>query len=216
MNGVVLSYTKARLLHRPSQADGPNIEIYARTVDEYGASYVWLTADFILLKPDRGSWVEGYVNVQSESHLGLLCWNLFNASVERKQLPHQWRWVVGNGATVPSQAKKLKPPASEENGEGHYVDENGDPVQGLLRIRVRDFEPLSVFGAGRSFLRIEGTLLSVEEEEERAKLTRASSRRMKSALKAPAAGASRDGIDAQMMQADGAQHIDNLIKGSSS
>ncbi|PBP25479.1 RNA polymerase Rpb7-like domain-containing protein [Diplocarpon rosae] len=55
----------------------------------------------------------------NEGHLGLVCWNLFNASIERKRLPSNWEWRdvadareghEGDGETY------------AEEGAGYYVD----------------------------------------------------------------------------------------------
>ncbi|KAF2222515.1 hypothetical protein BDZ85DRAFT_296644 [Elsinoe ampelina] len=67
--------------------------VLARTVDEYNTPLAWVTADFLLLRPSRGVWLQGVVQVQNPSWLGLVCWNYFNAGIPRRRLPRGWRWV---------------------------------------------------------------------------------------------------------------------------
>jgi len=77
MKGVVLSYSDPRLSEAPEKR-GVQIKkekrsktVLGRSVDEYAVTYVWLTVDFLLFKPQRGTVLEGYVNLQNESILGL-------------------------------------------------------------------------------------------------------------------------------------------------
>ena len=122
LKGVVLSYSNARMSEHPNEAIDSNTKtggqkILSRSIDEYAVTYVWLTADFLIFRPKRGTYLEGYVNVQNESILGLICYNYFNAGIERAKLPSDWSW-------------------QDEN----YVDGNGGVVEGKIVFRVDDFE----------------------------------------------------------------------------
>ncbi|EON69442.1 hypothetical protein W97_08702 [Coniosporium apollinis CBS 100218] len=193
LHGVVLSYANVRLsAERPSISRTPDpadIEepVLALSIDEYAASFVWATADFVVLRPRRGVWLEGYVNLLNESYLGLVVYNLFSASVHRNRLPRDWRWVEETSAgdrQALAGAEEGHVQGEEEVGrdtdgdvrmrkwqgrgrqaEGYYVDGEGEKVDGLIRFRIKDFES----GAGegeKGFLSIEGTMLSEDEEEE--------------------------------------------------
>ena len=190
LNGVVLSYTNVRLSERlPTQdvekEDKEEEEpILAQSIDEYAVSYVWVTADFLLFRPQRGCEMEAWINLQNEESIGLVCWNYFNASIERKRLPKDWKWVQGGAG--PWRSQKLKGPLLDSdpetegeleeedyvhvNGvgdeEGHFVDGKGRKVEGLFRFRVKDMETSRSADREQGFLNIHGTTLSEEEEQQ--------------------------------------------------
>ena len=182
LNGVVLSYTNVKLSERLPKQDGEEEKpILARLIDEYAVSYVWVTADFLLFRPQRGCVIQGWINLQNEGNLGLVCWNYFNASIERRRLPKEWKWVAG-GAHRP-RSQKLKRPATDsdletedeeetqqlngvEDAEGHFVDGVGKKIEGLFEFRVKDMETSRSADREQGFLSIRGTTLSEEEEKD--------------------------------------------------
>ena len=182
LNGVVLSYSNAKLSTEPLSGDvqdeGP---VLAKSVDEYAVSYVWLTADFLLFRPQRGCLIEGWINLQNEGIIGLVCWNYFNASIERKRLPKDWKWKPVGGHRP--RVEKLKEPLKSTKGshpdeegaphvngisdaEGYFVDGRGKKVEGLFRFRVKDMETSRSADREQGFLSIEGTTLSDSEESD--------------------------------------------------
>lgn len=167
LHGIVLSYTNPRLSERPEAAPVNIPEsigqeaapvVLARTIDEYAASFVWLTADFTLFKPVRGSWIEGHITVQNESYLGLVCWNFFNAGIERKRLPANWSWVEA-GEKEQDESKKKATMV-----DGYFVDGAGQKKEGLLRFRVRDLDAAPSTDTDRGYVSIEGTLLNDKDD----------------------------------------------------
>jgi DNA-directed RNA polymerase I subunit RPA43 len=161
-NGVVLSYSNPRLSEKPFGNDGE--EVLLKNIDEYAVSWSWVTAEFLLFKPEKGAWLEGYINLQNEGHLGLVCWNLFNASIERKRLPPDWKWVdVSEMQNEEEDEEEGGKPYAEE-GIGYYVDGEGKKIEGIVEFRVKEIE--SSHDRERGFLSIEGTMLSEEAEEE--------------------------------------------------
>lgn len=179
-HGVILSYCNARLSANPLSETTP---VYAKAIDEYAASFVWVTADFLVFKPQIGDLIEGWVNLQNESNIGLLCLNFFNATIERRRLAKGWKWIAGGAK--PSGKRKLKKAAksasSDEDGDGEgsqeaeehdvedaqgfFQDKQGKKVEGLIRFRVRNAETSRSMDRETSFLNIEGTMLGEEEEE---------------------------------------------------
>ena len=177
-HGVIISYSHPRLSTDPETKESE--PAYAKSIDEYAPSFIWLTAEFLVFKPKKGSLIEGYVNLQNESNLGLVCWNFFNASIGRKRLPKGWKWVAGG--LKPTTRRKLKKAAEDketdsedvinekeaedtpEDTQGYFRDENGKKVEGVVRFRVKDFETSRSMDRDTSFLSLEGTMLNEEEE----------------------------------------------------
>jgi DNA-directed RNA polymerase I subunit RPA43 len=164
---VILSYSNVRLGEQPTTSTSTE-PVLAKSIDEYAVSFVWVTADFLLFNPQKGDRIEGHVNLQDKSHVGLVCWNLFNASIERKRLPKTWAWkamtsrdyniaIDNHTEPVGSQSR------AGETSNGYYEDEQGLALEGKITFRVKDAETSS--GKDKGFLSIEGTLLTNEEEE---------------------------------------------------
>ncbi|KAI4727294.1 hypothetical protein E4T49_04853 [Aureobasidium sp. EXF-10728] len=183
LRGVVLSYDNPRLSNTPANApssrDGPDASptILAKSIDEYAVSFVWLTVDFTLLRPSPGAVIEGF----NESYLGLVCWNFFNAGVDRKRIPSTWRWVPNHNANAGTKSatdwmRGLRNKSDESSG--HYVDQNGKKIEGKIKFTVKDFESAPSTDRERGFLSIEGTLLSPEDD-------RAYDKQLKAARKVP-------------------------------
>lgn len=159
-NGLILSYSNPKLSQTPFNDDGESVLL--KSIDEYGVSWAWVTAEFLVLKPEKGAWLEGYINLQNDGHLGVVCWNLFNASIERKRLPADWQWRDGNEAQIDEGDRDNQSLAGENIG--YYVDGYGDKVEGMIKFRVADIE--SSQDRERGFLTIMGTMLSIEEESQ--------------------------------------------------
>ena len=188
LQGVILSYHNPRLSEEPGRHDiekSDNV-VLARSVNEYAVSFVWLTVDFLIFKPQRGGWIEGWINLQNESHLGLVCWNLFNASIERKRLPADWKWVAsGNEKDSKTKSKAILKFSQEDlssqgaeepvedvtnsnetqEDEGYFEDSQGNRLEGSMRFKVKDLDASMSTDREKSYLSIEGTLLGTEAEE---------------------------------------------------
>ncbi|KAF2454623.1 hypothetical protein BDY21DRAFT_352295 [Lineolata rhizophorae] len=165
LKGIVLSYGNIRLSEQPHSGQKEGEQVLARCVGEYGPCFVWVTVDFLLIKPRRGLTVEGWVNLQNESHLGLVCWNFFNVSVDRKRLPQSWKWVEPGLAGHQNRASNGGT-NHEEVENGYFVDGKGRKVEGFIQFRLRDFETVPSIESGTEFVSLEGTLISDEEERE--------------------------------------------------
>lgn len=174
-HGVVISYENTKLSAEPPQDLKSEIPspVLARSVDEYAASFVWLTADFLIFRPRKNNVMEGWINLQNEGNLGLVYLNFFNVSIERKRLPKSWRWV--SGGMKPRERKsdkqsyhgeKDQQANGDDAGAGFFVNEGGERVDGLVRFSVIQVETSRSSGRENSFFDIEGTMLSEEEEKE--------------------------------------------------
>ena len=183
-HGVIISYSNIRLSTDPISKTKP---AYAKSIDEYAANFVWLTADFMLLRPQKDDLMEGWVNLQNESNIGLLCLNFFNITIERRRLAKTWKWKPGgvkaSGKRKLKKAQRSSSSNSDEEMEdsegeqeareygvddtqGYFQDSQGQKVEGLVRFRVKGVETSRSMDRETSFLNIEGTMLSVEEEKE--------------------------------------------------
>ena len=183
-NGVVLSFSNARLSNdgdNSSVTDGRQ-KVFARSYNEYAANFVWLTADFLIFRPEHGSILEGFINLQNETNIGLVCYNFFSASIERKRLPKDWKWVPG-GMSIGKRKKKLKKPADDEmevddeaqgtvdltvdfgDVEGHFEDARGSRIGGVIQFKVHSVDAPRTANWEYSILSIQGTLLSEQDEE---------------------------------------------------
>jgi DNA-directed RNA polymerase I subunit RPA43 len=138
LQGVILAYSNASISSEPPSASSPSSDpqdnpqplTLAKTADEYGVLYVYLTATFLVFRPQPGQILEGWVNVQSEGFLGAVVLNLFSVGIERKRLPSNWKWV---------------PPGEEEEENG--VNSGGKPKKKVFSSTEDedDSEPSSHF-----------------------------------------------------------------------
>ncbi|KAL8808188.1 MAG: hypothetical protein Q9182_000252 [Xanthomendoza sp. 2 TL-2023] len=185
LRGVLLSFSNVRLSTDSQQRASGGAELtLARAIDEYAAPHIWVIADFLVFRPQRGNAIEGWVNLQNEGNIGLVCWNFFNATIERKRLPKDWKWIPGGLDLGGPKKRKKKLKGSERSDpmdidqdevyshlnevndiEGHFEDGEGRRVQGLIHFTVKDVESSRSSGGDNGYLSIEGTLL--EELEER-------------------------------------------------
>lgn len=182
-HGVLLSYSNTRLSSEPtkdSSAKGPG-PILAKSIDEYAVSFVWITVDFLIFRPRRHNLLEGRINLQNEGNLGLVCWNFFNVSIERKRLPKAWTWVPGreaSGGTRKLQSDEMGSESGHKGegeeaqlngtggGEGHFIDGYGNKVEGLIHFRVTEVETSRSADRENGFLGMGGTMLDEQEEKE--------------------------------------------------
>lgn len=191
LRGVLLSYSNLCLSDRPVKASTVNpptdeTEAFLHARDEYGVGFGFLTFDAHLFVPSRGKWMEGVLQLQSEGHIGVVCWNKFNASIEAKRLPKGWKWVDLGGEEGAAQngadswedneghqhqeeegaltgADQNQPHVVEQmHSTGYWVDENGRKVSGKLRFRIKNFDVGLAGDYG--YLAIEGTFLDPEAE----------------------------------------------------
>jgi DNA-directed RNA polymerase I subunit RPA43 len=164
LKGVVLSYNDPRLSESPEKgakvSKGKDSKtVLGTSVDEYAVTFVWLTVDLLIFKPQRGTVLEGYVNLQNESILGLICYNYFNAGIERSRLPKDWQWVEDE-TTEESEEMSRK----RRNAAGHYVNAEGNKVEGKIIFKVKDFEATAGAETGSGSINIYGTLLTDSED----------------------------------------------------
>lgn len=111
LRGIILAYSNPSISSDPPSAtsesskpqdSNPQPLTLATTANEYGVLYVYLTATFLVFKPERGQTLEGWINVQSEGFVGAVVYNLFSVGIERSRLPSGWKWIPpGHDPGVP-------------------------------------------------------------------------------------------------------------------
>jgi len=190
LKGVVLAYRNPKLVSSPQNPNDGDEVPFAQAIDEYAAPFVWVKADFVIFRPRRGLWLDGYINLQNESYIGMVIFNLFNATIERKRLPQDWEWIEDEQDQADAEPADVDGIVDYEMGGkrrkfthslGHFEDGQGNAVDGWIRFRIWDFEPAFAEKDERHFLTIEGTLLTDEEEKALAEEERKSQQRTKSA-----------------------------------
>ena len=208
VRGIILAFSDASLSSTPtgspSQSDALTPAI---TAGEYGVLYVYLNLTFLVFRPQRSQPLEGWINVQSESFLGAVVFNLFSVGIERRRLPVDWKWIApgeqqesDQGAEdedssvdpekdgfrpLPSSTSGALDTAGDEDDDfstGYFQTGSGKRVRGMVRFRVRDVDVIPGSERDKGFISLEGTMLSPEEEdelvaEERARAERATGRR---------------------------------------
>lgn len=128
LKGIILAYSNASISSRPpapgttpdKDSDNPQPLTLAMTANEYGVLYVYLTATFLVFRPQRDQILEGWVNVQSEGFLGAVVYNLFSVGIERRRLPADWKWIPPgeeDDSTDAEGSKKKSEAISASNSE---------------------------------------------------------------------------------------------------
>ncbi|EFQ31479.1 RNA polymerase Rpb7-like domain-containing protein [Colletotrichum graminicola] len=182
LKGVLLAFRNVSLSEQPGRRhaatnDSEHCDLVS--VDEYAVGFGYVTVDVDLFVPRRGAWMEGSINLESEGHIGVVCWGKFNASIESSRLPPEWRWVHAGSAEAASyvadpfdgdDAAAAEAEAEDEHGAvrqihttGFWVDGNGDKVKGRVRFRVKAFD-VGVSG-DHGYLSLEGTMLDAAGEK---------------------------------------------------
>ncbi|PGH06259.1 hypothetical protein GX51_02456 [Blastomyces parvus] len=135
LRGIVLAYSNASIsssapsptsppaTHNPDEDLNPQPLTLAVSAGEYGVLYVYLTATFLIFRPERGQPLEGWINVQSDGFLGAVVYNLFSVGIERRRLPADWEWV---GPGEESTTSTLETTATSKKSSGTDDDDDDD------------------------------------------------------------------------------------------
>ncbi|KAF4120078.1 hypothetical protein GMORB2_3489 [Geosmithia morbida] len=173
MRGVLLDYEKVTLGQKPGRAGAAADDespAMVRSRAEFGGAFGWITADVKLFVPSRGAWMEGVINLQTEGHIGVVCFGKFNASIEARRLPASWRWVPNDddSAAAPDDGASVFTGADEHgvvrqiHSTGYWVDADGEKARGRVRFRIRNFD-VGVSGDS-TYLSLQGTMLNKLDE----------------------------------------------------
>lgn len=163
--GVVLSYSNIKISddNITHDTDGSTISI-AKVSSSSPFSFFWISVDLLIWRPQLGDVLEGYIYMQTASHIGLLLHDTFNASIKKYNIPNDWNFI-------PSQIDEFAEDENEEantenkhnNGFksfGYWVDENEVKIEGKLKFTVK-----SIHTTGR-VVSVEGTLITPGAEKD--------------------------------------------------
>ncbi|KAL2419913.1 hypothetical protein ABEF95_008342 [Exophiala dermatitidis] len=204
--GIVLGFSDPVLSAKPDTAINlpllppstgdvhPEAEVLAKTADEFGVCWVWLTVTFLVFRPERGDELYGWTNVMSEGFVGLVSYNYFQTAVAKSRIPQDWIWQGPSREEIRKNKKKGKrgrlrdedgaasqTPENENaavvEGEqdatvtqvqladvGSFVDAKGSKIPPTQKFRVVDTEVVPSHDRHKWSLQIEGTLLDDEAE----------------------------------------------------
>ncbi|OAQ61460.1 DNA-dependent RNA polymerase I subunit A43 [Pochonia chlamydosporia 170] len=172
LRGVLLDYKNVALGPEPGRDGAATDDETPTTVvsKEYAVGFGWITADVELFVPSRGAWMEGSVNLQTEGHIGVVCFGKFNASIEARRLPPAWKWVSNESPEAHGFEETASVITADDHGvvrqihsTGFWVDGNGDRVKGKVRFRIRNFDAGT--SGDTSYLSLEGTMLDKDSEK---------------------------------------------------
>ncbi|KAG6041459.1 hypothetical protein E4U41_004193 [Claviceps citrina] len=174
LRGVLLDYSNVSLGPEPGRCDEAAADDESPTTllskGEYAVGFGWITADVGLFVPSRGAWMEGSVNLQTEGHIGVVCFGKFNASIEASRLPPSWKWVSNESPEANGFEETASVITADDHGvvrqvhsTGFWVDGSGTRVKGKVRFRIRNFDAGT--SGETSYLSLEGTMLDKASEK---------------------------------------------------
>ncbi|ODH41748.1 hypothetical protein ACO22_01326 [Paracoccidioides brasiliensis] len=208
--GIVLAYSNASIssippsfpsskagsaaTHNPDEELNPQPLTLATSAGEYGVLFVYLTATFLVFRPERGQQLEGWINVQSDGFLAPGEGSTatpksnntsnsaavtddddedsdFDSDKENfRPLPTRSLASVLDLSThsqynhTHNDPIQLSANPDEAATAGFFRTRSGRRVRGMIRFRVRDVDVIPGAEADKGFLSIEGTMLSAKEE----------------------------------------------------
>ncbi|KAK6460600.1 DNA-dependent RNA polymerase I subunit A43 [Scheffersomyces coipomensis] len=153
--GVVLAYSNIKLSEDNISEDSKDRTISVAKIE--GSSpftFLWITVDFLVWRPQVGDVLEGHIYMQTASHLGLLIHDTFNASIKKFNIPTSWQFV-------PSQVDEIADDtANKFKSFGYWMDENEIKIEGKLQFTVK-----AIHSTGR-VVSVEGTLITPGSEKD--------------------------------------------------
>ncbi|ANZ76866.1 BA75_03837T0 [Komagataella pastoris] len=165
--GIVLSYNNIKL----SPENLQDSYTVAKISGESPFAFLWCSVDFLIWRPQVGDVVEGWAYLQTQSHIGLLVHDTFNATLRNSNIPSTWRFIPNEADEVDEDYEE---DGAGENGAesfrslGYWVDQDNNPVDGKIKFTVK-----SIHTAGR-VVSLEGTLLKPETEKDSLPVTKSS------------------------------------------
>ncbi|GEQ72130.1 hypothetical protein JCM33374_g5816 [Metschnikowia sp. JCM 33374] len=155
--GVVLSYFNINLQSKDTSDESSNV-LLAKVTDSSAFSFTWITVDLLIWYPQIGDLLEGFVYMQTASHIGLLVHDTFNASIKYRNIPQDWEFVPSQADEYAESEDAPENSSSKFKSFGYWTDASGTKIEGKVSFIVK-----AIHTSGK-MLSIEGTLLSPESE----------------------------------------------------
>lgn len=118
LDTMILSYLPSvqgmMLAHRNCEF----VEDVAKIYHESPFTFAWVRFDMLVWQAKTGDFLEGTVNLQSPSHIGLLINGFFNASIPKNGIPKNWSYQE-----IMSQKKV------EQNENGYWIDQDKKAIK---------------------------------------------------------------------------------------
>lgn len=157
--GIILAYEDVTLSSSPHSTEDHSEPVMLRHIDEYSSPFLWATATFLIWRPQHNKWITGRITHQSKTHITLSYLNIFPVSVLSTHLPPSWTFEQTQTGTDSYHT-------SDEGGV--WVGEDGE-IAGDLRVRLLDFDGRTDGKAKGKGMRLEGSLLSEQDEKRKEK-----------------------------------------------
>ncbi|CCE94258.1 DNA-directed RNA polymerase I subunit RPA43 TDEL_0H03990 [Torulaspora delbrueckii] len=163
VSGVVLGYQDLEIVDANPLSDdedneGPPGKLVKLSADTpFG--FTWCRVVLYVWQPQIGDVIEGWIFIQSASHIGLLVHDAFNASIKKNHIPADWTFVHNEEEDAESQSRDENDQDDEKSeftrrSMDYWVDANGERIDGKLKFTIRN-----VYTTGR-VISVEGTLLA--------------------------------------------------------
>lgn len=165
VGGVVMGYKDLKILDvKPEEDD--DTEYLVKVTPDTPFSFTWCSVNLYVWQPQVGDVLEGNIFIQSASHIGLLIHDSFNASIKKNNIPYDWNFVQNEEDSRAEEAEETTGESSsndknnkyKNSSMGHWVDSNGEQIDGKLRFTVRN-----IYTTGR-VISVDGTLITNENE----------------------------------------------------
>ncbi|CDK25063.1 unnamed protein product [Kuraishia capsulata CBS 1993] len=159
LNGVILGYSKVKILKQGSNKE----EILAKISAESPFTFLWISVEFLIWSPSVGDVVEGWSYMQTQSHIGLLIHDTFNATIKRNSIPTDWTFEFSPEEEYEEAEEGAEEEESAEQrprvrSQGQWKDGNGLSIEGKIKFTIK-----SVNRAGR-VISVEGSLVKVDRD----------------------------------------------------
>ncbi|EDO15791.1 hypothetical protein Kpol_1040p4 [Vanderwaltozyma polyspora DSM 70294] len=157
VNGVVLGYENLKILDSDPLNEESSSEKLIKLTPDTPFGFTWCHCDLYVWQPNIGDFLEGWIFIQSVSHIGLLIHDAFNASIKKNFIPEGWTFVQNEEIDNASQSGENQNDDKKSNfssSMGYWVDENGEKIEGKLKFTVRN-----IYTKGK-VVSIDGTLVN--------------------------------------------------------
>lgn len=155
--GVCLAYSNIKISEdNVSKDTDDNTITVAKITDSSPFTFLWVSVDFLIWRPQVGDVLEGYIYMQTASHIGLLVHDTFNASIKKFNIPVDWSFI-------PSQEDEYSEESNDSNkfkSFGYWVDENNVKIEGKLKFTIK-----SIHTTGK-VVSLDGTLIKPGSERD--------------------------------------------------